>query len=98
MNDWEREHRQIQRYKEAYPPGTRLLLLNMKDPMHPVQSGIRGTVDHVDDGGNIHMNWDNGRTLSLCPDVDEFRRLTQEEIDEEFREQAQKQTPQEQTM
>ena len=51
MNDWERQHRQAQRYKEAYPPGTRLMLLSMNDPHHPVESGTRGTVDHVDDMG-----------------------------------------------
>ena len=55
MNDWERQHRQAQRYKEAYPPGTRLMLLSMNDPHHPVESGTRGTVDHVDDMGTIHM-------------------------------------------
>lgn len=44
MNDWERQHRQAQRYKEAYPPGTRLMLLSMNDPYRPVESGTRGTV------------------------------------------------------
>lgn len=48
------------------------------------------------------MKWDNGRTLSLCPEVDEIRRLTQEEIDEELRqksiEQEQTQAPQEQSL
>jgi hypothetical protein len=50
------------------------------------------------------MRWDNGRGLGLVPGEDEFRRLTQEEIDEELREQAEddqtqdEQTPQEQTM
>ena len=102
MNDWERQHRQAQELKDEYPPGTRLELICMRDPHHPVEDGTRGTVDHVDDGGNIHMKWDNGRTLSLCPEADEFRRLTQEEIDEELRQQAQEQeqtpSPQEQSM
>ena len=84
MNDWERQHRQAQQYKEAYPPGTRLMLLCMNDPHHPVESGTRGTVEHVDDMGTIHMRWDNGRGLGLVPGEDEFRRLTQEEIDEKF--------------
>lgn len=98
MNDWERQHRQAQRYKEAYPPGTRLMLLSMNDPYRPVESGTRGTVRHVDDMGTIHMNWDNGRTLGIVPGEDEFRRLTQEEIDQELREQAQEQPLQEQTL
>ena len=76
MNDWERLHRQAEEYKESYPPGTRVMLLHMNDPYHHVDDGMRGTVDHVDDGANIHMRWDNGRTLALCPE-DSFRRLTQ---------------------
>lgn len=98
MNDWERQHRQAQQYKEAYPSGTRLMLLCMKDPYRPVESGTRGTVRLVDDMGTIHMNWDNGRTLGIVPGEDEFRRLTQEEIDQELREQAQEQPMQEQTL
>ena len=97
MNDWERLHRQAEEYKESYPPGTRVMLLHMNDPYHPVDDGMRGTVDHVDDGANIHMRWDNGRTLALCPE-DSFRRLTQEEIDQELRDQAQEQSMQNQTM
>ena len=98
MNDWERQHRQVQKYKEAYPPGTRLMLLYMNDPHHPVESGTRGTVEHVDDMGTIHMSWDNGRTLGIVPGEDEFRRLTQEEIDQELRDQAQEQSMQNQIM
>lgn len=26
MNDWERLHRQAERYKQSYPPGTRVML------------------------------------------------------------------------
>ncbi len=98
MNDWERQHRQAQQYKEAYPPGTRLMLLCMKDPYRPVESGTRGTVRLVDDMGTIHMNWDDGRYLGIVPGEDEFRRLTQEEIDQELRDQAQEQSMENQTM
>ena len=48
MNDWERAHRTVQIYKEAYPSGTRVLLVQMSDPYHPVESGMRGTVCFVD--------------------------------------------------
>jgi len=40
------------------------------------------------------MRWDNGRGLGLVPGEDEFRRLTQEEIDQELRDQAQEQSMQ----
>ena len=44
------------------------------------------------------MDWDNGRSLGIVPGEDEFRRLTQEEIDQELRDQAQEQSMQNQTM
>lgn len=98
MNDWARQHRLVQEYKEAYPPGTRLMLLSMNDPYHPVEKGMRGTVRLVDDMGTIHMNWDNGRTLGIVPGEDDFRKLTQEEIDQETQEQSQEQSLQEQQL
>ena len=70
MNEWERLRRQAQRYKENYPPGTRVMLLSMEDPWAPVPSGTRGTVEAVDDIGQLHMKWDNGRTLALVPGED----------------------------
>ena len=72
----------INELRQQYPEGTRILLDYMDDK-YAVPTGTRGTVLHVDDGGNIHMKWDNGRTLSLVPEVDNFRKLTDQEIQEE---------------
>ena len=58
--------------KEMYPQGTRIELIHMDDPYAPVPSGTKGTVEFVDDMGQIAMIWDNGRTLALIPEVDEF--------------------------
>ena len=80
MNEWERLHRQAERYKEAYPPGTRILLLHMGDDPRPVEDNMRGTVRFVDDIGTVHCAFDNGRALGLCPGEDSFRKLTQEEL------------------
>ena len=85
MNDWERQHRMAQRYKEQYPPGTRIVLNHMDDPYSPIPEGMRGTVRHVDDMGTLHMNWDNGRALGVVPGEDSFRKLTEEELKEEQR-------------
>ena len=85
MNDYSRWQRQAEEHKKEYPPGTRVFLEHMNDPYHPVPAGTRGTVDHVDDMDNIHVTWDNHRTLSLCPDVDSFRKLTTVELNEELR-------------
>ena len=83
MNDWTRMAQEAKRYKEMYPPGTRLYLNNMNDLFAPVPSGTKGTVVHVDDAGQIHMKWDNGRTLALVPGEDSFRKLTDKELEEE---------------
>ena len=85
MNEMQRLSQQAKRYKELYPAGTRLCLINMDDPYAPVTAGTRGTVDLVDDIGQIHMSWDNGRTLALVPEVDSFRKLTAKELEEEGR-------------
>ncbi len=65
-----------------YPPGTRIELELMVDA-YAVPTGTRGTVDHVDDMGSVHIKWDNGRTLAAIPGVDSFRKLTAQEIQEE---------------
>ena len=65
--------KEIERLKERYLPGTRLVLDHMDDPF-AVQDGMAGTVEGVDEAGDILMKWDNGRTLSLIPHVDEFHK------------------------
>lgn len=83
MNEWDRLHRQAQRYKETYPPGTRIMLLGMGNDPNPVESGTRGTVRAVDDIGTLHCDFDNGRNLGVVPGEDSFRMLTDEELAEE---------------
>ena len=61
-----------ERYKRLYPVGTRIKLISMDDPYAPIESGMTGTVSFVDDMGTLHMKWDNGRTLGICPDADRF--------------------------
>jgi len=67
-------------YKDLYPPGTRIQLISMEDPYDPVPDGTKGTVEFVDDLGQLHMKWDNGRTLAIVPSQDRFRKLTSQEI------------------
>ena len=74
---------QVDFTRSCYPPGTRIVLSRMNDPFSPVEPGTRGTVRYVDDAGQVGVSWDNGRSLSLIPGVDSFRKLTQQEIAQE---------------
>ena len=83
MNKHDIQRARVEDIKKAYPPGTRIELLSMNDAVAPVPSGTRGTVSFVDDIGTIHPVWDNGRTLGIIVGEDEFRRLSQSEIEAE---------------
>ena len=74
---------QVDFTRSSYPSGTRIVLSRMNDPFSPVELGTRGTVRYVDDAGQIGVAWDNGRSLSLIPGVDSFRKLNQQEIAQE---------------
>ena len=74
--------KEVIKIKQEYPPGTRIIL-NYMDDKWAVPPGTRGTVDHVDDAGQVHPVWDNGRTLAIVPEIDSFRKLTEQELREE---------------
>lgn len=83
MNKFEAERHFAQRMKNNYPPGTRIMLLQMGDDPRPIEPNTRGTVKAVDDIGTLHCNFDNGRSLGIVPGEDSFRKLTDEELEEE---------------
>ena len=53
--------------------GKRIELVNMPSDPNPLPPGSQGTVEMVDGAGQLLMKWDNGRTLSLIPGVDQFK-------------------------
>ena len=90
--------KEVIKLKQEYPPGTRIVL-NYMDDKWAVPPGTRGTVKFVDDAGQVHPIWDNGRTLAIVPEVDSFRKLTEQELREEQQIKAQEQGEQQwQTM
>ena len=44
-----------------------------------MESGTCGTVQFVDDAGTLHCKFDDGRTLGVIPDVDQFHKIDQEQ-------------------
>lgn len=49
--------------------GKRVALIRCNDPYEVIPVGTQGVVTKVDDAGTIHVDWDNGSTLGLCPDA-----------------------------
>ena len=70
---------QIARIKEQFPKGTRVQLDHMGDDPNPIPSGTKGTVACVDDTGTVFCNFDNGRYLGICPEVDSFHKISEQE-------------------
>ena len=64
-------------YKKSYPAGTRIQLDFMSDDPNPVPAGTKGTVIAVDDIGTVHCEFDNGRCLGICPEVDAFHKISE---------------------
>ncbi|MBR6090408.1 MAG: DUF4314 domain-containing protein [Anaerolineaceae bacterium] len=57
--------------RTIFKPGIRVIVKEMDDP-YPIEAGIQGSVEYVDDAGVIHCRFDNGRYLGLLPGVDSF--------------------------
>ncbi len=56
--------------REKYPAGTRVELVRMDDPYTKLTAGNKGTVNHIDDMGTIHIIWDCGSSLGAVYGVD----------------------------
>ena len=63
---------QVLAYRARYE-GRRIRFVAHGEPDPcPLEPGVIGTVENVDDGGTVHPRWDNGRTLGLIVGVDRF--------------------------
>ena len=65
----------LKQLREEYPEGTRVELIEMNDPYREMPTGLKGTVQLVDDAGGIHINWDNGSTLTAIHGFDKIRKI-----------------------
>ena len=64
----------LQRLREQYPAGCRVMLDKMDDPQAP-PIGTKGTVTGVDDTGSLMVNWDNGSGLIVIYGIDRVRKI-----------------------
>ena len=62
--------------------GMRIRMLSMADE-NPIDDDLEGTIDRIDDIGTLHVNWDDGRTLGVIPNVDDYELLppSEEQVD-----------------
>ena len=54
-----------------YPIGTRVRLIQMDDYQAPI-SGTLGTINNIDDVGDLMVSWDDGSSLKLIVGIDDF--------------------------
>lgn len=57
--------------KDKYKPGQKIQLIKMYDFQAPQPNTI-GIIEHIDNTGQIYVNWESGSTLSLNVIIDEF--------------------------
>jgi hypothetical protein len=54
--------------------GKRIRMNHMED-LQPVPDGTEGIITGIDGIGQIQVKWDNGSTLSVIDDVDDYEIL-----------------------
>lgn len=47
----------LERLRKEYPAGTKVELIRLDDPYRKIPSGTIGTVEFVDDAGQLHTVW-----------------------------------------
>lgn len=70
---------QVLALRKQYDAGTIIELIDMQDEWSNLRPGDIGTVQYVDDAGQIQMCWRRGSRLALIPGVDSFRIIGHEE-------------------
>ena len=54
--------------------GKRIRINHMED-MSPVPDGTEGIITGIDDIGQIQVKWDNGSSLSIIDEIDDYEIL-----------------------
>lgn len=64
--------------RDQFPLGSRIMLTKMEADSQPLPPGSTGTLNHIDEAGQLHILWDNGISMALMPGADRFQILPQE--------------------
>lgn len=64
----------VESLRKEYPPGTMVILEEMRDAFAPPPGNI-GEVTGVDDVGSVEVHWQNGSHLSAIFGVDRIRKI-----------------------
>ena len=70
------DRKTVERVRQEYPEGTRIVLLHMDDPQAP-PIWTKGTVVGVDDTASLLVNWDNGSGLNVIYGEDRVEKLAE---------------------
>ena len=73
---------EVNRLRERYPVGTKIVLDHMGNDPHPIPDGTKGTVQHIDDAGTLHCVFENGRSLGIIPGEDSFHVMKEKTLQE----------------
>lgn len=73
---------EVNRPRERYPVGTKIVLDHMGNDPHPIPDGTKGTIQHIDDAGTLHCVFENGRSLGIIPGEDSFHVMKEKTLQE----------------
>lgn len=65
----------LERLRNEYPKGTKVRLIRLDDPYRKIPKGTIGTVEFVDDAGQIHTCWHGHGSLPLIYGEDEWEKV-----------------------
>ena len=69
------KRQELEKLRKEYPAGTRVELIRLDDPYRTIPAGTIGTVEFVDDAGQIHTVWEDNGSLALISGEDEWRKV-----------------------
>ncbi len=68
----------LEQLRNEYPQGTKVRLIRLDDPYRKIPQGTIGTVEFVDDAGQIHTRWHGYGSLPLIYGEDAWEKVRDE--------------------